>query len=105
MSVGLQNTSDCLTVPCIQYLPKIGSMHLKKTTGIMALSASLLLSPFQAVADTEYGPYLEGFEYPYPLQRFDFSSQQQTLSMGYMDVQPAGDANGRTVLLLHGKNF
>ncbi|WP_165491620.1 alpha/beta fold hydrolase [Stutzerimonas kirkiae] len=52
-----------------------------------------------------YGPQLEGFAYPHPLQRFEFSSQQQPLGMGYMDVSPEGDGNGRTVVLLHGKNF
>lgn len=25
--------------------------------------------------------------------------------MGYMDVPPEGDANGHTVVLMHGKNF
>lgn len=52
-----------------------------------------------------YGPQLEGFDYPHPVQRFEFESQQQTLSMAYMDVAPAAEANGRTVVLLHGKNF
>lgn len=52
-----------------------------------------------------YGPQLQGFDFPYPVQKFDFSSQQQQLSMGYIDVKPAGRANGRTAVLMHGKNF
>ncbi|HYG88323.1 MAG TPA: alpha/beta hydrolase [Azospirillum sp.] len=52
-----------------------------------------------------YGPQLEGFDYPHPLQRHAFTSQGQTLSMAFMDVAPAGPPNGRTALLLHGKNF
>ena len=48
---------------------------------------------------------LENFDYPYPVQRFDFTSQKQPLSMAYLDVAPEGQANGRTVVALHGKNF
>ncbi len=53
---------------------------------------------------TSYGGELEGFDYPYPVNRFDFVSQQQSLQMAYLDI-PATNANGRTVVLLHGKNF
>lgn len=55
-------------------------------------------------AKTGYGEHLEGFEYPYPLQYFNFSSQQENLKMGYMDIQP-DHPNGETVVVLHGKNF
>jgi pimeloyl-ACP methyl ester carboxylesterase len=51
-----------------------------------------------------YGPELEGFDYPFPVQRFTFPSQSQNVSMALMDVTPA-TPNGRTVVLLHGKNF
>lgn len=54
---------------------------------------------------TPYGPQLEGFPYPHPIQRFTFQSQQQDLSMAFMDVAPKGKPNGRTAVLLHGKNF
>lgn len=56
-------------------------------------------------ATPSYGPQLEGFDYPYPLQRFALDSQGQSLQMSYMDVAPKGQANGHTVVLLHGKNF
>ncbi|QKJ85202.1 Alpha/beta hydrolase fold protein [Paramixta manurensis] len=52
-----------------------------------------------------YGEQLEGFHYPFPLQHFSFQSQQQPLSMGFMDVKPTAAANGHTVVLMHGKNF
>ncbi|XGA67771.1 alpha/beta hydrolase [Duganella sp. BuS-21] len=52
-----------------------------------------------------YGPQLEGFAYPHPLHKYSFASQGLNLQMAYMDVAPAGAANGKTVLLLHGKNF
>ncbi|WP_213775178.1 alpha/beta hydrolase [Bradyrhizobium sp. dw_78] len=51
-----------------------------------------------------YGPELEGFDYPFPVQRFDFTSQRQSLHMAYLDVKPE-HPNGRTAVLLHGKNF
>jgi pimeloyl-ACP methyl ester carboxylesterase len=61
-----------------------------------------------SIAHTEegpvYGPELEGFDYPLPVQRFRFESQRQQVQMAYLDAQPE-QANGRTVVLLHGKNF
>ncbi|MGC3318716.1 hypothetical protein ACPTE6_13425, partial [Enterococcus faecalis] len=52
-----------------------------------------------------YGPELQGFQYPYPVEHFTFESQGKPLQMGYMDVPAEGKANGRTVVLMHGKNF
>lgn len=54
--------------------------------------------------DPGYGPELEGFDYPAPVERFHFESQRQPLQMAYLDARPA-QPNGRTVVLLHGKNF
>ncbi|MDP4023240.1 alpha/beta hydrolase [Methylobacterium sp. NEAU 140] len=53
---------------------------------------------------TAYGPELEGFAYPFPVERFTFTSQRQPVQMGYLDVRPE-HPNGRTAVLLHGKNF
>ena len=60
-----------------------------------------------SAADDEpaYGPELEGFEYPWPVSYFSFTSQGEPLRMAYMDVKPTAAANGRTVVLFHGKNF
>ncbi|AKC71712.2 alpha/beta fold hydrolase [Pandoraea oxalativorans] len=55
-------------------------------------------------AGPAYGPELQGFDYPYPVNRFDFTSQRTPLHMVYLDVKPS-QPNGRTVVLLHGKNF
>ncbi len=70
------------------------------------LCCSLLALGLPALAAEApvYGPELEGFDYPYPVQHFEFESQGQRLHMAYMDVQPA-KPNGRTMVLLHGKNF
>ncbi|MEK1905743.1 MAG: alpha/beta hydrolase [Pseudomonas sp.] len=73
-------------------------------------TAALLLAPLLSstalhAATPSYGERLEGFDYPYPQQHFEFQSQGQTLSMAYMDVPAQGKANGQTAVLLHGKNF
>ncbi|WP_330210403.1 alpha/beta fold hydrolase [Pseudomonas sp. AM4(2022)] len=66
--------------------------------GLFSVSAAPVL------ADT-YGPELQGFAYPYPLNHFVFQSQGKSLQMGYMDVPATGTPNGRSVVLMHGKNF
>lgn len=71
----------------------------------LALAIALVAAPAVAQEPHFYGPQLEGFAYPHPVKRFEFDSQRQRLSMAYMDVAPSGEPNGRTVLLLHGKNF
>lgn len=83
-------------------------MNTAATTFVLTLLASSTV--FAATdpstpATVRYGAQLEGFEYPHPIQRFRFTSQQQTLEMAYMDVKPTGTPSGRTVVLLHGKNF
>ncbi|WP_300380104.1 alpha/beta hydrolase [Henriciella sp.] len=50
------------------------------------------------------GPMLADFEYPWPVERHALVSQGQALEMAYLDIRPEAD-NGRTVVLLHGKNF
>lgn len=66
------------------------------------LLLSLLFSA--AAQAAEYGEQLQGFDYPWPVKHFDFQSQKQSLSMGYMDIKP-DKPNGRTAVLMHGKNF
>ncbi|MBA2933344.1 alpha/beta hydrolase [Sphingomonas sp. CGMCC 1.13654] len=51
-----------------------------------------------------YGPRLEGFDYPFPVREYRTVAQGQSVEMAYMEVAPA-KSNGRTVVLLHGKNF
>ncbi|MEX1201107.1 MAG: alpha/beta hydrolase [Methylophaga sp.] len=47
---------------------------------------------------------IDADDYPHPVKAFTFESQQQTLAMKYMDVQPEGKPK-EVVMLLHGKNF
>ncbi|MHC1481004.1 alpha/beta fold hydrolase [Frateuria aurantia] len=63
-------------------------------------------APLQAQDLPAYGPELQGFEYPYPVQHFSFDSQRQTLQMAFMDVAPEPGHDRRQVaVLLHGKNY
>jgi len=74
--------------------------------GLVTLVAVLgVAASGQAQEHKTYGLELEGFDYPYEIRRFAFKSQGADLQMGYMDVKPDGSPNGRTVVLLHGRNF
>ena len=48
---------------------------------------------------------LSGYDYGHPGRTIEFEDQGRRLEMSYLDVAPTGRANGRTVVLLHGKNF
>jgi pimeloyl-ACP methyl ester carboxylesterase len=47
---------------------------------------------------------LENVKYPYPVNFLPLTVEGQDIRMAYMDVKPA-NANGKTVMLFHGKNF
>src|ERR1700726_3195696 len=76
---------------------------------VAALSAFLVLPLLSAQAAEPaprepYGIGLEGFAYPYPVSLLPLTNDGEQLRMAYMDVAPA-QPNGRTVVLLHGRNF
>jgi pimeloyl-ACP methyl ester carboxylesterase len=48
---------------------------------------------------------LEDVPYPHPVHFMPMALYGQDVRMAYMDVAPAGQANGHTVVLLHGMNF
>lgn len=64
----------------------------------------LLLTIYPLSAVEYFGLHLEKYKYPYEVKHYNFTLQNQALSMAYMDVQ-AKTPNGKAVLLLHGKNF
>src|SRR5580704_10948199 len=75
---------------------------------VAALSAAaLFVMPANAAETSQREPYgigLEGFAYPYPVSLLPLVNDGEQLRMAYMDVAPA-QPNGRTVVLLHGRNF
>ncbi|MCZ4243435.1 alpha/beta fold hydrolase [Pedobacter punctiformis] len=48
---------------------------------------------------------LENVKYPYPVKYLPVNTEGQDIKMAYMDIAPTIAANGRTVILFHGKNF
>jgi pimeloyl-ACP methyl ester carboxylesterase len=54
---------------------------------------------------TALGICLEEYAYPYPVQFLPLTNDLQSVAMAYMDVRPASQPNGMTVVLMHGKAF
>ena len=77
---------------------------MRHFSALLALGLGLAFSTIARAAEP-YGIGLEGFAYPYPVSMLTLPSEGETLRMAYMDVKPAAPANGRAVLLLHGRNF
>lgn len=77
---------------------------MKNLIKILALVA--MLASVKTIAQNR--PVLDimltNYEYPYEVHFQNFKSQNQDLKMAYMDVKPE-KPNGKTVVLLHGKNF
>jgi pimeloyl-ACP methyl ester carboxylesterase len=80
-------------------------MSLTRSRWLPGLLLTAALPVIAHAEGPEYGPELQGFEYPYTVKHFAFESQGKSLQMGYMDVAAHGKANGRSVVLMHGKNF
>jgi pimeloyl-ACP methyl ester carboxylesterase len=57
------------------------------------------------VYDQPLGIGMEEYAYPYPVAFLPLTIEGKVCRMAYMDVAPTGSPNGRTVVLLHGKNF
>ncbi len=71
-----------------------------------AFSASATAAAAPGYDNTEpLGIAMEGWNYPYPVQYLQFELEGRPVRMSYMDVQPTARPNGKTVVLLHGKNF
>ena len=82
--------------------------NLKIRKGIVLILLMVVLSYWsgmgQTVGGKGIGLNLETISYPFPVHYQGFTMQGEQLKMAYMDVQP-DKPNGKTVLLLHGKNF
>lgn len=74
---------------------------------LLTIATTFAVMPRTALAD-EQSPLsitLEEYSYLYPVSYLPLTMEGQDLKMAYMDVLPGGVGNGKTVLLLHGKNF
>jgi pimeloyl-ACP methyl ester carboxylesterase len=77
------------------------------TSAIFAIALLASVTPALAADAPPREPYgidLEGFPYPYPVNLLPLVNDGEQLRMAYMDVAPE-KPNGRTVVLLHGRNF
>jgi pimeloyl-ACP methyl ester carboxylesterase len=96
-----------MTIRCLPFTVLLAAAAL------LAGCATPAQSPRQtgAVAAPSYdnteplGAAMEGWVYPYPVQYLQFDLEGRPVRMAYMDVQPTGKANGKSVVLMHGKNF
>lgn len=94
-------------------------MKYRLAFALIILAAGCASTPAPAAEDTpavptDPAPYAPGphkfdarlslYDYPFEVKTYAFEAQEQQLEMAYMDVAPA-EANGKTVVLLHGKNF
>jgi pimeloyl-ACP methyl ester carboxylesterase len=77
---------------------------LKKWLPLAFLCLWCLPAPALAQAAKPLSISLDEYAYPYKVDFLPLHLEGQDLRMAYMDVMPARP-NGRTVLLLHGKNF
>lgn len=71
---------------------------------ILLLFCFLSLASFAQEKVEVSGLRLENVTYPFPVHEINLKIQGQDLKMAYMDLQPK-NPNGKSVLLLHGKNF
>ena len=83
-------------------------MTLRRAFAFYFAAAAALC--FAAIAAPEaraeaMGIALEGFPYPYPVDFLPLTLEGEDLRLAYMDVPPTGPPTGRTVVLLHGRNF
>jgi len=74
---------------------------------LLAIATTIAVLPrtIQAEEPAPLSISLEGYSYPYPVSYLPLVIEGQDLMMAYMDVPPRGVGTGKTVLLLHGKNF
>jgi len=82
--------------------------YMRHTLATLGIVAALVAAPLAAQAPADYGPVsmnVEEIAYPYPVSTFAFKLYGQDVKMSYMDVKPTANANGQTVVLLHGFNF
>lgn len=72
---------------------------------IILLVALLITGTYCFAQPDTLGINLENYSYPYPVKFISLHAQDQDMRMAYMDIKPDSGANGRTIVLFHGKNF
>ncbi|MCJ2044513.1 alpha/beta fold hydrolase [Methylobacterium sp. J-078] len=86
-------------------LLKISALVLAAQMSVMPVSLAPALAQTAGTDTAPLGIGLEGFAYPYPVFFLERVRDGVRQRLAYMDVAAEGQANGRTVVLLHGRNF
>ena len=79
--------------------------------GVIALMCLLVTGVSSGLAQesrtysTPLGIALESWPYPFPVRYLSLTIEGQPVRLAYMDIAPSAQANGKSVVLLHGKNF
>lgn len=76
----------------------------KMTRYLLLIALCIATSIHAQEKITEVGLNLEKVEYPFPVSYIPLKIQREQLQMAYMDVKP-DNPNGKSIMLLHGKNF
>jgi pimeloyl-ACP methyl ester carboxylesterase len=96
-----ENQMTALRPTLLLFAALLAGCAVQPPSSSAATAAAL---PTYAAAEP-LGAAMEGWIYPYPVQMLQFELEGgRPVRMAYMDVQPA-QPNGKTVVLLHGKNF
>lgn len=77
-------------------------MKYFKNAAVVMLFSLASVSVFSQIKPLD--AMLSNYQYPFEVHFKDLNSQKQNLKMAYMDVKPK-KSNGKTIMLLHGKNF
>ena len=87
-------------------------MKFKKHMLIISISFLIITTLQEVKAQTSefeeqkpLGIASENFEYPFPVEFLNFKTDGKKARLAYMDVEPKSEANDKTVVLMHGKNF
>jgi len=73
--------------------------------GALILATSRVMGVEFPAVPAQVGSALENYPAPFPVKYFSLTVEGQSARLAFMDVPPAGAANGRTAVLFHGKNF
>lgn len=128
MKSQVKRLAICLTIGSTTIATGTNAQSQTKTAGqassqVQATSQARMNDQDQAPVKA-LGLCLENYAYPFPVSYISLNIQGQPMKMAYMDVQPGSNStgnsnnpqagtgnsnntqgNGKTVLLLHGKNF
>jgi pimeloyl-ACP methyl ester carboxylesterase len=86
----------------------MATLSRREALGGLAGMAAAIQSKALAQAPSDVNPgsiTYEDIPYPHPVKTLPLTLYGQDVRMAYMDVPPAGAANGRQIVLLHGMNF